>query len=55
MISHQFDNIFLSVTIKNVQVGFGSGIDWPHGSGSAIQDNELKDPDPKEIIKDPQH
>ncbi len=39
----------------NVQVGFGSGIDWPHGSGSAIQDNELKDSDPKEIIKDSQH
>ncbi len=40
---------------QNVRVGYGSGsvIIWP--SGSVIQDFGPKDPDPKEIIKDPQH
>jgi hypothetical protein len=37
---------------KNVQVGSGSVINWPPGSGSGIQDNGFAVPDPKEIFTD---
>jgi hypothetical protein len=57
MIYYQFDNIFLFITTKMSRLGTGFGRicnrNWHPDPGSEIQGNKFKDPDSKEIIKDP--
>jgi hypothetical protein len=55
MIYYLYDNNNFINGHKNVRVGSGSGINYPTGPGSVIQDYGSKDPDPKEILTDPQH